>query len=36
MSVFELKDKKATPGIVHVYSKQVKESSIPLIIDNGK
>lgn len=34
-NIFELKDVKPVPDIVKVYSETVKETQVPLIIDNG-
>ncbi|XP_015112505.1 actin-related protein 5 [Diachasma alloeum] len=35
MDILELKDIKAVPDIVHVYSENVKSEATPLVIDNG-
>ncbi|XP_011299255.1 actin-related protein 5 [Fopius arisanus] len=35
MDILELKDVKAVPDIVHVYSEKVKSELTPLVIDNG-
>lgn len=36
MDILELKDVKSVADIIHTYSGNVKQDSIPLIIDNGK
>ncbi|OXU27942.1 hypothetical protein TSAR_010339 [Trichomalopsis sarcophagae] len=35
MEVLELKDVRAVPDIIHVYSEKVKTEATPLVIDNG-
>ena len=35
MEVLELKDLRAVPDIIHVYSEKIKTESTPLVIDNG-
>ncbi|XP_058806615.1 actin-related protein 5 [Phymastichus coffea] len=35
MEILELKDVKAVPDIVHLYPDNVKNESLPLVIDNG-
>lgn len=36
MEIFELKDAKAVPDIIHLYPDKIKNESTPLVIDNGK
>lgn len=36
MDILGLKDIKAVPDIVHVYSDKIKNEKTPLVIDNGK
>lgn len=36
MEVFEFKDAKTTPDPIHDYSVSLRDSEMPLIIDNGK
>lgn len=33
--VFELKDAKSVPDIIHPYSSEVKNGQVPIVIDNG-
>ncbi|XP_063984211.1 actin-related protein 5 [Diachasmimorpha longicaudata] len=35
MDILQLKDVKAVPDIIHVYSDKLKSQSTPLVIDNG-
>jgi hypothetical protein len=36
MTTLELKDTKTIPDPIHTYPKNVRNSSTPLVIDNGK
>lgn len=36
MNVFELNDLKFIPDKFYDYTNEIKESAIPLVIDNGK
>lgn len=36
MTTLELKDAKTVPDPIRTYPKNVRNSSVPLVIDNGK
>lgn len=36
MTTLELKDTKTVSDPIHAYPKNVRNSSVPLVIDNGK